>query len=433
MRSALAVLLAWVLTAPALVQAQTVPPSAIPLSLDAAIGIALQHNPHYLSAAASVDAAVARVRQARAPELPGLAIEDTYQSVSSVAKLSTPLGEIPFSTVNATNVPLVALQYTLFDGGLTAAHVSQSVADLSAAEANAREARGETIAHVAAAYYGLIAALDLHGVAQRATGVASAHVERARQMLSSGMIPRADLLRAQSELADEQVREIASDNAVNLARAALDNVLSVPITTVYDPTDPLDRPAQHFELQSLLQSAHSERGELVAALASVTAAERAVAAAQSGYFPHINATVSDGNTQPAVVGGYHNQFSIGLSAVWTLFDNGLVAGRVAEARAGVRQAQLAVTDMRDRIDLQVDRSYLNLAEATAKVAAAERLVSFADETLRLAQVRYRGGVGTALELQDAELRDRSARQTLVTAQAAVRQDVVDVRFAAGLL
>jgi outer membrane protein TolC len=57
----------------------------------------------------------------------------------------------------------------------------------------------------------------------------------------------------------------------------------------------------------------------------------------------------------------------------------------------------------------------------------------ADENLRLAQVRYRGGVSTVLELQDAELRATAARQTLIAAQVAVREGIVHVRFAAGLL
>jgi outer membrane protein TolC len=48
-------------------------------------------------------------------------------------------------------------------------------------------------------------------------------------------------------------------------------------------------------------------------------------------------------------------------------------------------------------------------------------------------VRYRGGVGTLLELQDAELRAVAARRTLIAAQVAVREGIVHVRSAAGLL
>lgn len=403
-----------------------------PLSLDAAIDIGLKQNLQYQSAHVAVTAAQAQLRQAVAPRLPGLALQDTYQYVNPVAKLSTPFGTLPFSTVNATNVPLVALQYTLFDGGLTAARIGQTEAGLAAVQAQERQARGAVIAGVSKAYYDLASAIAMQDVASRSTGVASQHVVQAQQLLKAGMIPRADLLRAQAELANERLSAVEAASAVSLSEAALDNVLNVPLTTVYVPTDRLDAPAPDFKLEALLASAHAQRGDLAAAQAAVLAAARAVDAARSGSMPQIKAMVADGNTQPAVTGGYHNQFSVGLNAVWTLFDNGYTAGRIAEAQAGVQQAQLGVAQLESGIDLQVRQAYLNVTQAQSRVSAAQQLVTLSDENLRLAQIRYRGGVGTALELQDAELRDRSARQELTGARAALRQGVVQLRFAAGL-
>lgn len=406
--------------------------TAAPLSLDGALAIALKQNLQYQSAHVAVAAAQAQLRQSLAPLMPGLALQDTYQYVNPVAKLSTPFGTLPFSTVNATNVPLLALQYTVFDGGLTAARIGQTEAGLSAVQAQERQSRALVIADVSKAYYDLASAFAMKDVAHRAVDVASAHVKQAQQLFNGGQIPRADVLRAQTELANERVNQIAADSAVTLAETALDNVLNVPLTTLYQPTDPLDAPVPAFHLDDLIESAHAQRGDLAAAQASVLAASRAVNAARSGSAPQIKAMVADGNTQPAVVGGYHNQFSFGLNAVWALFDNGYTAGRVAEAQAGVQQAQLGVEQLQNGIDLQVHQAYLNVTQAQARVTAAHQLVALSDENLRLAQIRYRGGVGTALELQDAELRDRSARQELTGAQAALRQGVVQLRFAAGL-
>ncbi len=407
--------------------------AATPLSLDQAITIALRGNLDYRQAQARAEAIAGKLRQANAPKAPSLALSDTYQYANPVAKLSTPVGSIPFSTVNATNVPLLSLQYTLFDGGAIAAQAGAAAADLSAAEAQVQESRGSTIAVVSKAYYDLVAALQMKAVADHGVDVARAHEREARTMLSAGTIPRADLLRAQAELAGEDVNAIAAANAVALAQTSLDNVLDVPLTTDYQPTDPLAASAPEFRLESLLASAHSARGELIAARFAVEAAKHAIAAARAGSMPRVNAVVADGNTQPAVVGGYHNQFSVGLSAVWTLFDNGYTAGRVAEADAGLREAELGLEQMTNAVDLQVRQAYLNVNDAQARVGAAQRLVTFSDENLRLAQVRYRGGVGTALELQDADLRDRTAHQTLTQAQAALRQSVVQLRYVAGLL
>jgi outer membrane protein len=404
-----------------------------PLSLDAAIAVALQHNVDYGIARAKVDASVAQLRQARAPLAPGLAVEDQYLYVNKIANLSTPLGPIPFSSVNATNVPLVVLQYTLFDGGASAARAGEAAAGLAGSEAAEREARAAVIEATSKAYYDLDEAEVMNAVAQRATDVAQAHVTQAEQLLASGMIPRADLLRAQAESASREVDRIAAENAVKLAALELDNVLNVPLTTVFHPTDALEAPVPPLDQQALLESAHTARGELAAARFAVDAAQAALRAARSSGAPQVKAMVTDGNTQPAVVGGYHNQFSVGLSAVWTLFDNGYTAGGVAQAQAGLHEAQLGLEALQSGIDLQVRRAYLNVSQAQAQSIAARKAAELTDENLRLAQVRYRGGVGTALELQDAALRDRDARVHLTQAQASLRESVVDLRFAAGLL
>lgn len=404
-----------------------------PLSLEVAISIALQQNVDYGIAREKVDASIGTLRVARAPLGPALAVEDRYLYVDNIAKLATPLGPIPFSTVNATNLPSIALQYTLFDGGLSAARAGEAAAALSAARAREQQAREQVIEATSKAYYDLVEAGQMRELALRASGVARAHVRQAEELLASGMIPRADLLRAQAEDASRNLDLISAENGVKLASIALDAVMNVPLTTEYRPTDALEAATPHFDLQSLLGSAHVARGELVAARFAVDAAQAALKAARSTFAPRIKAVVADGNTQPAVTGGYHNQFSAGLSAVWSLFDNGYDAGEVEQAEAGLREAQLALQSLEKDIDVDVRVAYLNVGRAQAQVAAAQQAVAFSGESLRLAQVRYRGGVGTALELQDAELGDRDARLQLTQAQASLRESIVALRFAAGLL
>lgn len=408
-------------------------PNSTPLTLDSAISLALRDNLSYRSARIGIEQAVAMLRQARAPEMPAVQVQDTYQYVNPVAKLTTPFGSIPFSTTSATNVPLAALQYTLFDGGITAARVSQAVAGIAIAEGNAHEARATTISAVSESYFGLLAAIRMSEVADRAVTIAQEHVKQAHAMLANGQVPRADLLRAQAELADQNVHALTAHAAVRMGQLHLDLVLHEPFATRYMPTDHLALATPTFHLESLLATAHANRGEYVAAQAALLAAKRAVTVAAGGNLPNLKLMIADGNTQPAVVSGFHNQFSLGLTAVWTLFDGGYTSGQVAAARAGVDRAQLGVEALSEGIDLQVNGAYLTVQAASAQVEAARQFARFADESLRLARVRYLGGVSTALEMQDAELRDRSARQALVQANVQLRTSVVALRFAAGLL
>jgi len=406
---------------------------AAPLSLDAAVSLALEHNPSYRIAHVGVVASRARLRQSAAPRLPSVALHDAFAYASPVAELSTPFGALPFSSTTTTNVPLLTVSYSLFDGGRTAARVSEAAAGLAGADAQERSARMTLIDSTTKAYFDLVAAMQSATVADRAVTVAQSHRNDAQLLFNAGQVPHADVLRASTELANERVQSLAAHNAVAVAQTVLDGVLGLPLGDLHAPTDRLDGGAPDVALQTLLDAADANRGDVAAARAAIDAASYALKEARTGRTPHVDVVVADGNVQPAVAPGYRNQFSVGLNAVWTLFDNGSVAGNVAAAQAGIDQAKLTLDQLQNDVGLQVRQAYLNLSDAKARAAASQTYVALADENLRLAQVRYRGGVGTLLELQDAELRATAARQTLISAQVAVREGIVHVRFAAGLL
>ena len=407
--------------------------AAVPLSLDAAVAVALARNTGYRIAHTDIVAAQAQLRQAAGLQLPNVAASDGLKYADPVAVLSTPFGALPFSTTTMTNVPMLTLSYQLFDGGRTAARVSQAAAVLAGAEAEERTARMSLIDNTTKAYFDLMAAMQYAIVADRSIEVAQAQVDDAQRFLAAGQVPRADVLRAETQLADQRVQDLGARNAVALAQTALDDALGVPLGDLHQPTDPLEAGAPDVALDALLAAARTNRGDVAAAQAAVDAAGYALKEARSGHAPRVGIALGDGNVQPAVVPGYRNQFSIGLNAVWTLFDGGTTAGQIDAAQAGIDRAKLTLERLRNDVELQVRQSVLNLSDAEARVGAAQTYVALADENLRLAQVRYRGGVGTPLELQDAQLRATSARQALIAAQVAVREGIAHVRFAAGLL
>jgi len=203
--------------------------------------------------------------------------------------------------------------------------------------------------------------------------------------------------------------------------------------TPYAPTDALDGAVPTLNLPDLIATAMMRRGDLAAARLAVDAARQALGAARAQRAPRIDLSASEGNVQPVVTTGYHPQFAVGLTAVWKLFDNGYSDGAIAQAQAALGQAQLEVERMQTGVELDVRQAYIELDTARQLVVASQQLVALSGENRRLAEVRYRGGVGTALELRDAELRDDSAQSDLVESQRSLKMSLVAVRFAAGLL
>lgn len=402
-----------------------------PLTFADATAIALKHNPAYLQSQSDVDAARARLRGARAPLGPSFTVSDTYGLVDPVATLQTPFGALPFAP-NSTNVPLATLSYTLADGGLTAARIAQADARFAGSEAARREAASATIGRVAAAYYDLAAARAAVDVTERNVTTSGDHVRLVQQRFSAGVVARADLLQAQTQLADARVRAVDARNAVARASDALDAALGVSLDTQYAPTEKLDAPRVTPSLDALLRAAHTNRGELAAAQDAVAAARAALGEAKSSHAPRIGVSASEGNVQPPIESGFHSQFSFGLQAMWTLFDNGATAANVAAAESAIRRASLEADRLQTAVELEVRQAYDDVVAAQERIEAARSFVGSAHENLRLAEIRYRGGVGTILELRDAQLQDTSAQQTLIAAQAGLYRSLAALRAAAGL-
>jgi outer membrane protein len=95
--------------------------------------------------------------------------------------------------------------------------------------------------------------------------------------------------------------------------------------------------------------------------------------------------------------------SLGLSLSWTLFDGGNLIGRYQEARANLDASQARVKASELDIIQNVEQAEIVSEEAQERIQAAQAAVASAEENFRLAQGRFDAGVGTILELTDAQL------------------------------
>ncbi len=404
---------------------------SLTLSLDQAIQTALARNPGYSAAVASVRVRGDDVRAARGDRGPTMTVSDTYVSSDPVAQLSTPFGPLPFGP-NATNLPLVTARYTLFDDGAMAARAGQADARYTEAAAAAREARGRLIANVTQAYVDDVAAMATSDAADAAVAEGQRSYDDVRARFAAGMVPRFDVLEARTVLAEFRVRSIDAHGTVTIAHERLATQLGLPATTRIITTDALETKPAMPSVESLVAAAIARRGELQAARAALDAAGASIREARAQNAPSVGISVSDGNVQPAVQPGYTNQFVVALQGVWRLYDGGATAARVAAARDALAQAQAEYDDLRARAELDVREGYVDVQTAGERVAAARDLQASASEDERLAQIRYRGQVGTQLELRDALARSASARQQLIRAQADLRIADARLRFVAGI-
>jgi outer membrane protein len=416
-------------------------PAQTSLSLADALQLALANNLSYQASAQDVGAAEARVIQAGAGRVPSLSTGYSFVHTQNAAffNFQTPgpggkvvNKQIFFSATYLNNVD-ATLEYALYSGGAVQAAVGQAAAGLSAAQSNYAAQRETVIRDVTNAYFQLIEAQRGTAIADETVSVAQQNLKTANDGLAAGTLAKADVLRQQVALADAQVRDIQAGASASLANAALANLLNINLGSQIAPTEPLAAATPSFALADVLADAMSRRNELGAARAAVDIADAAVKAARAGTLPAIVLQVSDASSKPNFENVPQPQLSETLAVTWKLFDGGLTHGKVAEAAADVEKAKINYKQLSNGIDLEVRQAYFNYTAAQAQVGANKSAQDAADESLRVSQLRFKSGVGTSLELEDALLVDATARTDYVNAQANLRIALAELQRAAGLL
>src|SRR2546422_426252 len=155
----------------------------------------------------------------------------------------------------------------------------------------------------------------------------------------------------------------------------------------------------------------------------VSAAEATERQTFRNFFPDISGTGSYGGSQ---LGGNQPQlnenWTLGLTLSWSLFDGGNRLAKYQEAKASLEGAKQRVKSTELDIIQNVEQAEIAVEETQERIQAAQALVASAQENFRLAQGRFDAGVGTILELTDAQL-------ALTQAQNTESQALADYRIA----
>lgn len=431
----LALAAAWLLMSPpgVLAQAREEPaPRPSPqvegreLTLEEAIAIALASEPNIQARLHDYEAARFRVEQALAPILPQLsgswtASRQKTEFFSGAIGGGAPKPVPLFSTTSTAQITLTQI---LFDFGKTFAATDVARAQAEVSRLDAETQKDQVILAVKEAYFNLLLAKRLVGVNQAALGRAELNLKSARGFFEVGTRPKSDVTRVEVDVANARVDLIRARNAVSLSRVALNTAMGIPITTPTEVRDILAYQPYPVEQAQLLPEALKQRSEYRGITALVTSAEASVRQAFRDFFPDVSGTGSYGGTfrNPKAPDDLAETWQLSLTLNWSIFDGGNRVARYQETKKSVEAARARVQALELSIWQEVVQAHLNLQEAEERIGAARKAVESAQENFRLAQGRFDAGVGTILELTDAQV-------ALTQAQATETQALADYRVA----
>jgi outer membrane protein TolC len=371
-------------------------------------------------------AAQQRVNQALAPLLPQLTGSGSYGRARSF----TPVRGADASYADFGSTSVTASQL-LFDFGRTWA--AKDVAKSSAeALKEVLEAQKLDISQlVKTQYYTLLLSKRLVEVNVAALDRAEVNLRSAQGFFQVGTQPKSFVTRAEVDVANGRVNVIRAQNAVSLARLALNTAMGIAVNAPTEVKDTLAYQQFPMDRQALVGEALKNRPEYRQVKAQADATDAFVRQTFRDFFPNlvgsgtygvtgVSDLTSSRSTHGFVDSG--NTWSVGLSLNWSIFDGGGKVARYKEAKANLEAARARVRDTELQVWQSVEQSYLNLGEAEERIGAARKAVESAEENYQLARGRFDAGVANIIELTDAQL-------ALTQAQSTEAQALSDYRIA----
>lgn len=266
-------------------------------------------------------------------------------------------------------------------------------------------------------YYTLIMNRNLVDVAQQAVKDYQGHVTNVEAQYNVGLVASSDVLAAKTNLAESETSLVKAQNTANLAEASLNQVIAYPVqTSITTAEHDLQYKPYNVTLEQAKAYAMLHRSALVKSALDVKSAEEAVRSAKAGYLPTVAVKAGRGYIDPdGYFGTSTKSWSVGASASWSLWDGGATQNAIKKANAQLEQAKEANLATVDAVLLAVQKAYLNLRSAEQTIQSTQTAVAQGQESFRIATLRYRAGVGTNLDVLDAETKLTTARNNYVQA------------------
>ena len=401
-----------------------------PLTLEDAVALALQHHPALREADSRTAAARAGVDRADAAHQVQVKVDSRYATVGDVPTLTAAGGMPVVLGHDTTWLTTLAAQKVIYSGGRLEALIRQATSTARATDALQDRTRQQVAFGAERAFLLLVAAQREREVAQQALQTAEEHLAIARARYAARAAAQFDVLRAEVQVEEARQDVIRAESNLQVTHAALVQALGMPegaFTVAEADLAPVpDLPA----LEDLQRQAGEARPEIRAFDWRVRAAESAISAARAERRPTLS-LLADYQLVSPESPLQLTRWSAGIAVSLPILDGGAARARQREAMAQRDETQAAQDALRQAILAEVSQAYARVRSAHAQIVVARKRVEQSEETLRIANVRYQEGVGTATEIADAQTTLTRARQGLTRARAEAGITEAELRLATG--
>lgn len=378
-------------------------------SLDSCISYAINHNIEMRSRNLDRTSAELDVTEAKDAFLPTLDA-GASQSFNFGRGLTS---ENTYANRNTSQFGWnVSLSVPLFQGLSAVRRLDYSRASLRAIAEQCEAVKDDVTLNVITGYLQVLYCKEMLAVANEQARMSKVELARREALLEAGKIPELDLIQARSQVAQDELSVVNATNDHTLALLDLSQLLQLPTMDGFDILPLSDSDTPVLSADEVYANALQHNHALRAANLAVTAADKNVTLAKSGYLPRLSFNAGLGSSYYKLYGEpnppFHRQMrdnfnkSLGFTLTIPLFDAFSTRNSVRKARLQKLSAELQFDDATTRLYKSIQQAYHQAVAAGQKRHSSEIACQATKAALDAMREKYDYGRANATEFEQAK-------------------------------
>ena len=388
------------------------------LSLQESIDLALANNKTVLIQKQEVESMNGQVTQARSAALPNLSGYTEYLITKGTMNFGGTEG-FTFDLDDKYYEAGVTLQQTIYSFGRVGAALKAAKAARGYASEELLTVQRQVTYVVKASFGAVLLAREMSGLAKESLALAEAHLKNVEHLHKQGVVSEYELIRARVQVAQLVPASISADNELDRTLIVFRNALGLSADERVEPDGDLVRRPVEISVEEAFAQARQKRHEIAAAQFRVVGMKAALDVTRAYRYPSLsfigNAYLDTEEPEFDDQKWRTKVWSAMLNLSIPIFDGLMTRGKITQTRAQYEQARLQSEQITDVVRLDVEQAVSKLTEAKELMDAQVASVEQAQKGLDIANIRYGNGVGTQLEVLDAQVALSTARTNYFTA------------------
>ncbi len=385
------------------------------MTLKDAINAALQNQETVLRGEQTLDAAKYRLTQSKADYFPQLNI-DYSQGIFNAA------------SSKATGSSSLSASMNIYDGGLRENKIKNAGLSIDSSASSLQRSKQTVTNDVTRAYFTLLRTKKQNEVVKSQLKFLTSQLDLIKARVEVGEAAAVEVLPVEAKAANARVDLLSSNNSIRSAAMQLQDTIGLSITTDFDIVDYEPKDFTIDPLDNYITIAKANRPEVSDSKTSVESAKinLEIAKLQARVRPQVS-----GTWREPLIGSGKSDYSVTAGIVFSIFDGGANKAAINASNTSLKSAVIHQKQIDKDIQTDVQLAYINVQNSIERITASDLSLKAAKASYDAQEERYKLGLGTPLDLLNAQNEVVSAQYNAVQAKYDYYTYIGQLEYATG--